>query len=102
MIKVLAVCGNGMGTSLVIKMKVKQFLDEQGINASMESCSLGEAGGYMNQGVNIVLCSKNLVSNLHAPEGVHVIGLVNLMSAKEFGPQIMNVVNEHFPGEMGK
>jgi len=89
-----------MGTSLVIKMKVKQFLDEQGINASMESCSLGEAGGYMNQKTDLVLCSKNLVSNLHAPDGVHVIGLVNLMSAQEFGPKILEIVKEYYPAEM--
>lgn len=100
MIKVLAVCGNGMGTSLVIKMKVKKFLDSQGIDASMESCSLGEAGGYMNQGMNIVLASKNLVPNLNAPESCHVIGLVNLMNEKEFGPQILEVIKASFPQEM--
>ncbi len=102
MVKVLAVCGNGMGTSLVIKMKVKQFLDEQGISASMESCSLGEAGGYMNQGMDIVLCSKNLVGNLNPPAKSHVIGLVNLMNAKEFGPQIMEVINQFYPDELKK
>lgn len=97
MIKILAVCGNGMGTSLVIKMKVKSFLDKQGIKAQMDSCSLGESAGYLNQGVDIALCSRNLVSGIHAPERTHVIGLKNLMDENEFGPELLNIIETHFP-----
>lgn len=100
MIKVLAICGNGMGTSLVIKMKVKKFLDAQGINAKMESCSLGEATGFLSQGIDIALCSQNLVKNIRAPERTHLIGLKNLMNDKEFGPLLMDVIKEHYPSEM--
>ena len=102
MLKVLAICGNGMGTSMVIKMKVKKFLTEQGIQAEMDSCSLGEASGFLNQGVDIALCSKNLVPNVKAPERTHLVGLKNLMDEKEFGPLIIEIVKEHFPNYLSK
>ena len=100
MIKVLAICGNGMGTSLVIKMKVKKFLDAQGVEAKMESCSLGEATGYLSQGIDIALCSQNLVKNINKPEKTHIIGLKNLMDDKEFGPPLMKVIEENFSSEL--
>jgi len=100
MIKVLAICGNGMGTSLVIKMKVKKFLDANNIKAEMQSCSLGEANGYLNQGMDIALCSQNLAKNITAPERTSLLGLKNLMDEKEFGPMLMNVIKDRFPGEI--
>ncbi len=101
MIKVLAICGNGMGTSLVIKMKVKKFLDANNIKAEMESCSLGESKGFLNQGVDIALCSQNLAKNITPPERTTLLGLKNLMDEKEFGPLILDTVKERFPQELG-
>lgn len=43
MLKVLAVCGNGMGTSMIMKMKVSNVLKRLGIEANVDSCSVGEA-----------------------------------------------------------
>lgn len=100
MIKVLAVCGNGMGTSLVIKMKVKKFLDANNIKAEMMSCALAEAKGYISQGIDIVLCSHNLAKNVDAPERTTLLGLKNLMDEKEFGPLILETVKTRFPDEL--
>ena len=90
-----------MGTSLVIKMKVKKFLDANNIKADMQSCSLGESAGYLSQGIDIALCSKNIVPNLKIPERTNVIGLVNLMDENEYGPKILEIVEEKFPGMKG-
>lgn len=100
MIKVLAVCGNGMGTSLVIKMKVKKFLDANKIKAEMNSCSIGESKGYLSQGIDIALCSQHLAKEMTAPPRTHIIGLKNLMDEKEFGPKILEIVKEFYPNEM--
>ena len=43
MMKVLAVCGSGMGTSMIMKMKVAQVLKKLNVDADVNSCSLGEA-----------------------------------------------------------
>ena len=100
MLKVLAICGNGMGTSLVIKMKVKGFLDQQGVSCHVDSCSLGEANGYLNQGYDVALFSAHLEKDVNAPERTHTLGLKNLINDKEFGPPLMKIVRTHFASEI--
>ncbi len=92
--KILAICGNGMGTSLVIKLKVKKFIEANGIKAEVLSCSLGESAGYLSQNIDIALCSKNIVPNLRIPANTTVLGLVNLMDEKEWGPQILEIAGK--------
>ena len=96
MIKVLAICGNGMGTSLVIKMKVKKFLETNNIDAKVDSCSLGESAGHIAQGIDIAICSHNLADGINAPERTHVVGLKNLMDENEFGPKLLAIVKENY------
>ncbi|MDU6316877.1 MAG: PTS ascorbate transporter subunit IIB, partial [Streptococcus mitis] len=46
MVKVLAACGNGMGSSMVIKMKVENALRKLNqTDFTVNSCSVGEAKG---------------------------------------------------------
>jgi galactitol-specific phosphotransferase system IIB component len=99
MVKILAVCGNGMGTSLVIKMKVQKFLDAHKIAASAESCSLGESSSRVG-GADIILCSRHLEGQIRIPTGKYLIGLKNLMDEKEFGPALLEIINKHFKSEI--
>lgn len=102
MVKLLAVCGNGMGTSLVIKLKVKKFLEANKIKSQIDSCSLGEAKGYFSQGMDIVLLSSQLASSLgDVPARTHVLALKNLMDDKEFGPKLLEIVKEFYPDDIG-
>ena len=93
--KILAICGNGMGTSLVIKLKVKKFLEANGVDAQVESCSLSEASGYLATGIDIALCSQQLVSGITPPARTHVLGLKNLMDENEFGPAILTIIADN-------
>ena len=43
MVKVLAACGNGKGSSMVIKMKVENALQAKPNRLYSNSCSVGEA-----------------------------------------------------------
>ncbi len=43
MIKVLAACGNGMGSSLIIKMKIEKVLKEMGLEFNVHHASVGQA-----------------------------------------------------------
>jgi galactitol-specific phosphotransferase system IIB component len=95
MVRILAVCGNGMGTSLVIKMKVQKFLDANKIGSTVESCSLGESSGKVDH-ADIILCSRHLESQVRVPNGKFIIGLKNLMDEKEFGPVLLDVISKHF------
>ncbi len=95
MIKVLAICGNGMGTSMIIKMKVQNYLNSKSVNADVDSCALGEAAGKL-QGVHIALCSKHLADQVNIGEGQHLLSLTNLMDENEFGPALDEVIAAHF------
>jgi len=91
--KVLAVCGNGMGTSTLMKMKVKNVFKKHNIEATFESCSVGEAQGIVNQ-FDIVITSNHLLDELKAKEGTHLIGLQNLLSEQELEPKVLAVLNK--------
>lgn len=44
MLKILAACGNGMGSSMVIKMKIEKCLRELNVSDFVvDYCSVGEA-----------------------------------------------------------
>ncbi|HHW51403.1 MAG TPA: PTS sugar transporter subunit IIB [Pseudoclavibacter sp.] len=45
MIKVITVCGNGIGSSLMLKMKIEEIARENGIDADVESIDSGAALG---------------------------------------------------------
>lgn len=83
MVKVLAACGNGMGSSMVIKMKVENALRKLGqSNFTVNSCSVGEAKGLAS-GYDIVIASEHLIKELDGRTNGKLVGLDNLMDDKE-------------------
>ena len=82
MLNILCVCGNGMGTSTILKINVRRICDENNIDASVESCAFGEALAYLQNA--ILAQTKNLVDL----EGVR--------------ETLMNTIKEHFPEELHK
>ncbi len=82
--KVFVACGNGMGTSMLIKIKAEQTFRKVGLDASFDHGTVGEgvssAGAY-----DIVFCPMNFVSNFKAFEGtsVKIIGLKNPLDQNE-------------------
>ena len=45
MINIVTVCGNGIGSSLLLKMKVEAICKDMGIEANVESCDSNAAVG---------------------------------------------------------
>jgi len=45
MLKVVTVCGNGIGSSLLLKLKVEEIAREEGIEVDVESIDSGNATG---------------------------------------------------------
>lgn len=83
MVKVLAACGNGMGSSMVIKMKVENALRKLNqTDFTVNSCSVGEAKG-LAVGYDIVIASLHLIQELEGRTNGKLIGLDNLMDDKE-------------------
>ena len=45
MISILTVCGNGIGSSLMLKMKIEEICAENNIDATVESIDFNAAQG---------------------------------------------------------
>ena len=59
--KILTVCGLGMGSSLILKMNVESVLRNKGINASVEHMDVSSAA---SASADLVITNAELVDNL--------------------------------------
>lgn len=82
MIKVIAACGNGMGTSMIMKIKLEKIFKELGQDANVEALSMSQAKGFTNS-ADIILCSKHLASEFNKNQKAKIIGVTNLMDENE-------------------
>ena len=89
-------CGNGAGTSMMIKLNVEKVAKKMGLDVQeIHHCAVSEgksaAGNY-----DIVLCSKNFVPMFEDSKkrGTKVVGLKNVMSAKEIEEGLKAALSE--------
>jgi PTS system ascorbate-specific IIB component len=59
--KILTVCGLGMGSSLILKMNVEAVLKQHGIQASVEHMDVSSAA---SASADLVITNAELVDNL--------------------------------------
>ncbi|MEG0165609.1 PTS sugar transporter subunit IIB [Anaerorhabdus sp.] len=98
MLNILCVCGNGMGTSTILKISVKNLCDKNKIDASVESCSFGEALSYLPN-TDLVLTSPEWSSML-PPSNVIIAETRNLIDTVSVEKVLLDAVKEHFPNEL--
>lgn len=88
MIKVLAACGNGMGSSLIIKMKIEKVLKDMGLEFDVHHASVGQAKSDAKN-FDLVLVGKPFVSEFNVTGAkTKVVGLVNLLSEDEIKTKV--------------
>ena len=87
MLKVISACGNGMGSSLMMKMKLQEAFKEVNIPVAVEHMSVGDAKNASNA-FDVVFVSSALVSNFGHVRNAKVIGLNNLLSKDEMVEKI--------------
>ncbi len=98
MLNILCVCGNGMGTSTLLKINVKNICQQNNIDANVDSCSFGEAMTYLN-GTDIVLTSPEW-SSMIPPSKAIIAQTKNLVDIKGVTEVLLTAVKENFPDEM--
>ena len=84
-LKLLVCCGNGAGTSMMIKLNVEKVVKKMNLEVQeIHHCAVSEGKSAASQ-YNIVLCSKNFMPLFADAEkrGTKIVGLKNVMSAKE-------------------
>ncbi|MDX7998109.1 PTS sugar transporter subunit IIB [Xenorhabdus sp. Reich] len=59
--RITVVCGNGLGTSLIMEISVKNILKELGVEANVEHIDLGSAKGTVS---DIFIGTKDIAEQL--------------------------------------
>ncbi|MFK5675575.1 PTS sugar transporter subunit IIB [Ligilactobacillus sp. LYQ60] len=93
MIKVLAACGSGMGSSMMIRLKIQKILKDMGIDAQVESTSVSEAKSIGKQ-YDIVVVSEQLTNQFSEMPNTHLVGLKNLMDDAEIKDKITPLITK--------
>lgn len=93
MLKVIAACGNGMGSSQIIKMKIEKVFKRLGVQVSIHHSSVGEAKTQASN-YDVVFCSEALKGNFDRAKdaGTIIVGLKNLLSEQEIEEKIKEFV----------
>ncbi|MGG7446047.1 PTS ascorbate transporter subunit IIB [Kosakonia oryzendophytica] len=98
-VRILAVCGCGQGSSMIMKMKVDQFLSQQNVAHSVSSCAVGEYKSELNN-ADIIIASTHVASEIEVSGNKYVVGVRNMLSPADFGPKLMEVIAAHFPADV--
>lgn len=78
--KIITVCGNGIGSSLMLAMKIQEICDEEGIKADVESCDVSAAVG---KNCDIFVTVKELAPNFNNDKTLIVRSYINKKKIKE-------------------
>lgn len=87
--KILAVCGMGIGSSMMLKINIDKALKELGLtDAEVEHCDLTSLAGAE---ADLIVVTNDLADNCR-PYG-DVIGLSNIMQKDELKEQLKAFIN---------
>lgn len=93
-IRILAVCGSGQGSSMMMKMKIKGYLDKRGIPNIMDSCAVTDYKGKLNE-IDIIVSSQHLANEIDVGEGKSVLGVKNMLNPNSFGDELVELIKKH-------
>lgn len=94
-VRILAVCGNGQGSSMMMKMKIGQYLEKKGIPHIMDSCAVSDYKSKL-AATDIIVSSKHLSSEMDPGEGKFVLGVQNMLNPNSFGDELLNIIHTNF------
>jgi len=86
--KILAVCGNGLGSSLILKMATEKVLKNEGIKAKIEVTDLGNAKGLQ---ADYIVASPEIANRLK-DHSATVISIKNMMDKDEIKEKLVSII----------
>lgn len=102
MLKILAVCGNGQGSSVVLRLGLEPVLAELGLgDASVECTALGQAQGMMNF-VDLIVVAAHLADMIEPPKDKPVVIVNNLIDKKEVREKVVAALEKYYPNLLKK
>lgn len=89
--KILAVCGFGVGSSMVLKMSIDKVVKELGLKATVENTDLSTAKATP---ADVYFTSQELLSELKSSVKAPVYPIKKYMDAAEIRSQMEKYLNE--------
>lgn len=90
-LKILAVCGFGVGTSLILKMNIEKAMGQLGIEAEVENIDITTASGAQ---ADFILTSNELAPLLQDKFEIPVAVVINFMSIAEIKEKCLDCINK--------
>ncbi|MFC1234002.1 PTS ascorbate-specific subunit IIBC [Vibrio sp. DW001] len=97
-ISILAVCGNGQGSSMMMKMKIGKYLEKKGIPHVMDSCAVSDYKSKLSS-TDIIVSSKHLSSEMEVGEGKYILGVQNMLNPNTFGDELVELIDKTFAAQ---
>jgi ascorbate PTS system EIIB component len=97
MLRILAVCGNGMGSSIVLRLGLEPALAELGLDdTSIECTSVGQAQGLINF-ADLVIIPDLFENMIDMPEGKPIVRVKNLIDKQEVKEKVTAALEKYYP-----
>lgn len=78
--KILAVCGSGLGSSFMLEMNIKKVLTQLGVDAEVEHTDLASA---TEGSADIFIMSSDLANSTSLKNVISLNSIINLAELKE-------------------
>lgn len=90
--KITVVCGNGLGTSLMMEISIKNILKELAVNAEVDHVDLGSAKGTAS---DIFIGTNDIAEQLVAQAvGGKIVALDNMIDKKAMKERLSVALTE--------
>ncbi|SHK29317.1 PTS system IIB component, L-Asc family [Anaerobranca californiensis DSM 14826] len=90
-LKILAVCGFGVGSSMILKMKIDEVLKENNIKADVFTTDVGTA---TSTPCDVIFTSSELGETFKGKVSVPVVVINNFINKKEIEEKGLSVIKE--------
>ncbi|KOR26052.1 PTS sugar transporter subunit IIB [Clostridium sp. FAM 1755] len=85
---ILTVCGNGIGSSLMLAMKIEEICKENGISANVESTDFNSAQGKK---ADLIVTVKELAEQF---EGRNVAVVRSYINKKKITEDVLEIIKQ--------
>lgn len=93
-LKVVCVCGMGVGSSMLLKISLDEIFPKLGFNADVLIQNVGEFSGL--ERTDVVVTSELLAQSINIPEDALLITVNNYLDKAEIEEKVVNGLKEKY------
>ncbi|HWR29561.1 MAG: maltose transporter subunit [Firmicutes bacterium] len=90
--KILCLCGMGLGSSLIAKMNIDEILKEMNLRATVETC---DVGSIRSEKADLYVTTRELAANIPAENAAKTVILTNFVKKDEIRKAMEPVLRQY-------